>query len=254
MVRIFELAGNTFRETIRDRVLNSSLLFAIALIAASVLLGQLSIGQDQKIVRDLGLGAIEVFSVIIAIFIGTSLLHRELDKRTIFIVLSKPVSRAEFLIGKFTGLMGTLTVLLLAMALAFSLLLVALKAFDPLLLWQVGLIWVQLGLLVATALLFSTFTSPVLAMMYCFSLYVVGHNLGALRLVFQTEAANPLLRALAKGLYFGLPNLAHLDVKNQVVYGVPFSAGEWLQALAYGGAYAAAALAIGVAVFSRREM
>ncbi|MBU6429094.1 MAG: ABC transporter permease subunit, partial [Cyanobacteria bacterium REEB65] len=109
MSKILNLAANTFREAIRDRVLNAALVFAVALIGAGVLLGTLSIGQDQKIVKDLGLAAMEIFGVAIAVFMGTSLLHREADKRTIFIVLAKPVRRVEFMLGKFLGLGATLT-------------------------------------------------------------------------------------------------------------------------------------------------
>lgn len=252
MNKIIDLAQNTFRETIRDRVLNVALVFAVALIGASVLLGQLSIGQDQKIVRDLGLGAIEVFAVAIAIFIGTSLLHRELDKRTIFVVLAKPVSRHEFLFGKFLGLSGTMTALLGAMTVAYLVLLLVMKAFSAALLWQVALVWIQVLLIVGLAVMFSTFASPVMAMVFTFGMYLIGHNLEGLKLL--SEKASPVMKAVADGLYYVLPNLGHLDIKNQVVYGAPFSAGQWVAAMLYGGVYMAVALSLAMAVFSRREM
>jgi ABC-type transport system involved in multi-copper enzyme maturation permease subunit len=251
MQKIYDLARNTFRETIRDRVLNAALLFAVAMIGASVLLGQLSIGQDIKVVRDLGLGAIEFFGVVIAIFVGTSMLFREIDKRTIFVVISKPVTRYEFLFGKFLGLSATLTVLLAAMAIAYSLLLLFFGGWEVGLLWQVALTWLQLLVLVAASLLFSTFASPVLAMLFTFSLYVIGHNLEGLKLV--AERAQPAIKAIATALYYALPNLSHLDFKNQIVYGDPFSVGHWALAFAYGGLYTALALACAMAVFSRRE-
>lgn len=252
MRKILDLANNTFRETIRDRVLNVALVFAVAMIGASVLLGTLSIGQDIKIIRDLGLAAIEVFGAAIAIFIGTSMLHRELDKRTILVVLAKPVTRHEFLFGKFLGLSGTLTCLLAAMGAAFAGLLLVSRGWDPALLWQLALVWLQLLLLIALALLFSTFASPVMAMIFTFSLYLAGHNLDS----FKTlgEKAQPLARALTQALYYGLPNLSHLDIKNQVIYGAPFSLPQWLAACAYGGVYAALALAVAMAIFSRREL
>src|ERR1035437_8560255 len=108
MTQILAIARNTFLETIRDRILNAILVFAVLLIGTSLLLGQLSAGQDVKIVKDLGLGAIGFFGVIIAIFVGTSLVHKELDKRTVFVVLTKPVARSTFLLGKLIGLMLTL--------------------------------------------------------------------------------------------------------------------------------------------------
>lgn len=251
MGKILDLAGNTFRETIRDRVLNVALVFALVMIAAGVALGTLSIGQDLKIVKDLGLAAIEFFGVAIAVFVGTSMLYREIDKRTIFIVLAKPVRRHEFMLGKFLGLSMTLTCLLAAMTAAFCALLVVLHAFDPALLWQVALVWLQVLLLVALALLFSTFASPVMAMIDCFALYVAGHNLAGLEVL--ARQASPALKAAITALYYVLPNLGHLDIKNQVVYGAPFSLAQWAVAAAYGLAYAGFALAVAVALFSRKE-
>ncbi|MBI6546491.1 MAG: ABC transporter permease subunit [Cyanobacteria bacterium NC_groundwater_1444_Ag_S-0.65um_54_12] len=251
MRKIWDLAENTFRETIRDRVLNVSLLFALAMLGASVLLGTLSIGQDQKIVRDLGLAAIEFFGVAIAIFIGTSLLYRELDQRTVFIVLAKPVARHSFLLGKFCGLVATLTVLLALMTLAYVVLLLALRAFELPLLWAVALLWVELLLLVGLSLMFSTFASPVLALVYTFSLYLTGNNLDGLKALARN--ARPLVKVLAEGAYYLLPNLGHLNIKNQVVYGAPFSLGQWGLALAYGGCYTAFVLLLAVGIFARRE-
>ncbi len=251
MSKILQLAGNTFRETIRDRVLNVALLFALAMIAAGILLGTLSIGEDQKIVKDLGLAAIEFFSVAIAIFIGTSLLFKEMDKRTIFIVLAKPVRRYEFMLGKFLGLAATLTCLLAAMTAAFGLMLVALHAFAFALFWQIALEWLQILLMIALALMFSTFASPVMAMAYSFALYLIGHNLEGLRVLARQAA--PTARRLILLLYDVLPNLGHLDIKNQVVYGMPFSLSQWCVAASYGLVYTAFALVVGVLIFARRE-
>ncbi|MFP5502700.1 MAG: ABC transporter permease, partial [Candidatus Sericytochromatia bacterium] len=119
MIQILAIAKNTFRETIRDRILNTILVFAVLLIGASILLGQLSAGQDVKIIKDLGLASLGFFGTIIAVFVGTSLVHKELDKRTVFVVLTKPVSRSAFLVGKLLGLVATLTVLVVAMGASY---------------------------------------------------------------------------------------------------------------------------------------
>ncbi len=252
MRKVLGLAANTFRETIRDRILYAILVFALLMIAGTIVLGTLTIGQDLKILLDVGLAAIELFGVAIAIFVGTSLLHKELDKRTVFTVLTKPVSRWQFILGKFLGLSATLGILLLLMGGAF-LALVFWRAgtLPPGLVGAVGMIGIQLALLVAVSLFFSTFTSPVLSMILTFCLYVIGHNSENLHLLSQK--AGPAARMVADALYYALPNLSTFDVKNAVVYGATVSAGQWLWAIAYGGLYAAALLAIAGGIFERRE-
>ncbi len=252
MNRILGLALNTFRETIRDRILYAILVFALGMIASTLFLGTLTIGQDFKILLDVGLASIELFGVAIAIFVGTSLLHKELDKRTVFIVLTKPVSRWQFLVGKFLGLSATLGILLLLMGSAFmALVLWKAGSLPPGILGALGMIGMQLAVLVALSLFFSTFTSPVLSMLLTFCLYVIGHNSENLHLLSQK--AGPATRMVADALYYALPNLSTFDVKNAVVYGAAVAPGQWLWAIAYGGLYAAALLATAGAIFERRE-
>jgi ABC-type transport system involved in multi-copper enzyme maturation permease subunit len=252
MKSILGLALNTFRETIRDRILYAILVFALLMIASTLFLGSLTIGQDLKILLDIGLASIEIFGVAIAIFVGTSLLHKELDKRTVFIVLTKPVSRWQFIIGKFLGLSATLGILLLLMGGAF-LALVYWKAgnLPPGLTGAIGMVGLQLALLVAVSLFFSTFTSPVLSMILTFCLYVIGHNSENLHILSQK--AGPATRMVADALYYALPNLSTFDVKNAVVYGATINPGQWLWAIAYGGLYGAALLAAAGGIFERRE-
>ena len=252
MRTILAIAGNTFLETIRDRILNAIVLFAVVLIGASILLGQLSAGQDTKIIKDLGLAAISFFGVIIAIFVGTSLVHKELDKRTVFIVLTKPVPRPAFLFGKLVGLSATLTVLTAAMGAAYLGLLGMLHV--PIhggMLQAIGLAWMELMLLTVVTMLFSTFSTPVLCMLYAFALYLIGHNLGTLAQL--GKKAGPTLRLFVEFLCQVLPNLSLYDIKNQVVYGfsAPASLIWWTAGytLAYGGAL----FCVASAIFSRRE-
>lgn len=251
MTRLWDLARNTFRETIRDRILSVLLVFALLMIASSVVFGTLTIGQDQKIVLDLGLGAIELFGVAIAIFVGTSMIYKEIDKRTVYVVLTKPVPRPVFLLGKFLGLSLTLWVLLGLMGLGYLGLAAAKGVFAPALLGAIGLIGLQLMLLVALTVFFSSFTSPILGMVLTFSLYLIGHNTEALRVLAQK--ASPALKAAMEALYYLLPNLSTFDAKNQVVYGEAVPALRWVWAVAYGLAYTVALLATAAAIFERRE-
>lgn len=252
MSKILGLALNTFRETIRDRILYAILVFALGMIASTLFLGTLTIGQDLKILLDVGLAAIELFAVAIAVFVGTSLLYKELDKRTVYIVLTKPVARWQFLLGKFLGLTATLGILLILMGGTFvALVLWKSGSLPPGLVAALGMLGLQLALLVALGLFFSTFTSPVLSMILTFCLYVIGHNTENLR--FLSQKAGGAARWIAEALHVALPNLSTFDMKNAVVYGETLSAGQGLWALAYAGLYAAALLAVASGILERRE-
>lgn len=251
MRRLWDLAHNTFRETIRDRILYVILIFALVMIASSVIFGTLTIGQDRKLVLDLGLGAIELFGVAIAIFVGTSMIYKEIDKRTVYVVLTKPVPRPVFLLGKFLGLSLTLWVLLGLMGASYLALAAVQGVFAPALLGAIGLIGLELMLLVAFTVFFSSFTSPILGMILTFSLYLIGHNTEALRAL--AHKASPGLRAGMETLYYLLPNLSTFDAKNQVVYGEAVPLLHWVWAIAYGLAYTVALLATASAIFERRE-
>jgi ABC-type transport system involved in multi-copper enzyme maturation permease subunit len=252
MRTIVAIARNTFLETIRDRILNAILLFAVVLIGASILLGQLSAGQDVKIIKDLGLAAINFFGVIIAIFVGTSLVHKELDKRTVFVVLTKPVPRPAFLLGKLAGLSVTLTVLTGAMGLSYLGLLTLLKVPLHAGMYQaIGLAWLEFQLLTVVTVLFSTFSTPVLCMLHAFAIYLIGHNMATLTELGRKSS--PVVRIVIDALQLLLPNLALYDIKNQVVYGFSLPAGQLGWIVGYTLAYGAAVFCLAAAVFSRRE-
>jgi ABC-type transport system involved in multi-copper enzyme maturation permease subunit len=252
MSQILAIARNTFLETIRDRILNTILVFAVVLIIASLLLGQLSAGQDLKIIKDLGLASMGFFGTIIAVFVGTSLVHKELDKRTVFVVLTKPVSRPAFLIGKLMGLVATLTILMGAMGASYLALLLVLKVPLTLGLFQaIGFAWLELIVLTALTMVFSTFSTPVLCMLYAFAFYFIGHNINTLKEL--GEKASPGLKALTTGLYYLLPNLTTFDIKNQAVYGFAASPQQVVWTVVYATVYATVLFSIAVLVFRRRE-
>lgn len=252
MIQIFAIARNTFLETIRDRILNAIVVFAVLLIGSSLLLAQLSAGQDVKIIKDLGLAAIGFFGVIIAIFVGTSLVHKELDKRTVFVVLTKPVPREAFLVGKLLGLAATLTVLTAAMGIAyFALLLILHVAIDPGMFQAIYFAWLELLVLTTLTLTFSTFSTPVLCMLYAFALYFIGHNEATIYELANKASAS--LKPLLLAAYYLLPNLATFDIKNQVVYGVVASPARVLWATAYAACYSLVLFSIAAVIFRRRE-
>lgn len=259
------VAYHVFKESVRDKVLYNLVLFAVLLIATSYLLGQLTAGQEAKIIKDLGLAASSVFGLFIAVFIGIGLVSKEVERRSIYSLLAKPISRPMFIFGKYAGLVLTLAVNLSVMAMAIYAVLAymrwtapppagALEAplIDPALLQALLLIFVQLALVTAIALFFSSFSSPILSAVFTFGLYVVGHFNADLR-HFETVVDSRTAAWVARGLYYALPNLAPLDIKAQVVHGQPASAGYVLLTTGYAAMYIAALLVAAMWIFSRRD-
>jgi ABC-type transport system involved in multi-copper enzyme maturation permease subunit len=260
------IALNVFRESVRDKVLYNLLLFAILMMAASYLIGQLTAGQDVKIIKDLGLSATSVFGLFIAVFIGIGLVSKEVERRSVYSLLAKPIHRYQMVVGKYAGLTLTLVVNVAIMAAALYAVLAYMAwgvpaevekawdapALDPAILKAVALILLELMIITATALFFSTFSTPILSAALTFGLFIVGHFSTDLR-NFEQVVDSPATAQLARGLYWVLPNLAQFDIKAQVVHAevVPF--GYMMLATAYAAAYIAMLLLAAVVVFSRRD-
>ena len=217
--RILAIATNVFREVIRDRILYLIGLYAAGLFLANQLLPQIAAATEHKILLDLALAAMPVLGLIVSIFLGTNLVNKEIEKRTVFVLIAKPVSRAEFIIGKHWGLSAVLAVLITAMsAIAVATLFAAKIPFSlPNLLISSGFLFLQLSLVSAIAILFSVFTSSLLAMLLTFGVYLMG-QLSQDIVKFGRITKNPAIEAATQGLYLVLPDLARLDLKNQAVY------------------------------------
>ena len=260
------VAINVFKESVRDRVPYNLALFAVLLIATSFLLGQLTAGQDIKIIKDLGLASIAVFGLFIAIFIGIGLVSKEVERRSIYSLLAKPVSRPQFIVGKYAGLVLTLAVNVTVMTLALYAVLASLtylKAADPSATWEtpgtdvrlikaVGLIFVELMIVTAVALFFSTFSSPILSAAFTFGVYLVGQFNADLKNFDKIVESRPAIW-LARGVYHVVPDFSAFDVKTEVVHGLPVTAGYLATTAGYGVAYIAALLAVSVLIFARRD-
>ena len=260
------VATHVFKESVRDKVLYNLVAFALLLIAVSYLIGQLTAGQDVKIIKDLGLTAMSVFGLFIAIFIGVGLVAKEIERRSVYALLVKPVERHEFIIGKYTGLMLTLAVNIAVMCLAYYAVLWgvsqmfaeemrrlwATPAMDLRLLKAVLLIVVQLGLVTAIAQFFSTFSSPFLSAALTFGLYVAGHFGADLR-EFGAIVESPVAAAICSAVAFVLPNFSVLDVKTAVVNGRAVGWDYIAGAAAYGVIYASVLLVGSMIIFSRRD-
>jgi ABC-type transport system involved in multi-copper enzyme maturation permease subunit len=260
------IAVNVFKESVRDRVPYNLAIFAVLMIASSFLIGQLTAGQDVKIIKDLGLAAIAVFGLFIAIFIGIGLVSKEVERRSIYSLLAKPISRTQFIIGKYAGLVLTLAVNVGVMTAALYVVLGYLTymqppaaraawdapGVDPRLLKAIGLIFVELMMVTAIALFFSTFSTPLLAAALTFGLYIVGHFNTDLK-NFDTIVDSRPAVWLARGVYHTVPDFSAFDIKTEVVHGLPVAAGYIGTTMGYGFAYIAALLVISVLVFARRD-
>jgi ABC-type transport system involved in multi-copper enzyme maturation permease subunit len=255
-----------FRESVRDRVPYNLLLFAVLLISSSYLIGQLTAGQDVKIIKDLGLAATAVFGLFISIFIGIGLVSKEVERRSIYALLSKPVSRSQFIAGKYAGLVLTLAANVAVMAIALYAVLGYMvwsapptiragwdaPGMDPALLKAVFLIFVELMLVTAIALFFSTFSTPMLSAALTFGFFIVGHFNADLK-NFDKVVSSRAAAWLARGAYHVLPDLSAFDVKTEVVHGLPVSAGYLATTTAYGLVYVAGLLLAATVIFSRRD-
>ncbi|MCL4845530.1 MAG: ABC transporter permease [Acidobacteria bacterium] len=262
----WRIAVNVFRESVRDKVLYNLVFFAILLIAASLLLGQLTAGQEVKIIKDLGLAATSLFGLFIAVFIGIGLVSKEVERRSVYALLAKPITRSQFVVAKYLGLVLTLAVNVAVMAVALGLVLLYMDrttsdavrsvweapALDPALLIAIFLIFVELALITGLAIFFSTFSSPLLSAALTFGLYVVGHFNADLR-NFEQVVDSAVVAWIARVLYYVLPNLSPFDVKAQVVHGQAVALGYVGLTTAYGVAYIGVLLVAAVWIFSRRD-
>lgn len=252
--RVWTIAVHTFKEAIRDRILVLLLVFAVLMIGFSIVLSWLTVGSELKIVTDLGLATIALFGMLIAVFSGITLVHKEVERKTIYNVLSKPVPRWLFLVGKYAGLMLTIVVVVGLMSVVYVLL-VAYKGggFPVHVLPQLLLTLLELSVVTAVALMFSTFTTPVLAAVFTLGMYVAGRLSWALEELMWT-APHAAARWTVTLLYYALPDLYTFNVRAQVVHGEPVGAGYLSYACLYGVAYTAGMLVLAVLLFRRRDL
>lgn len=256
MSRIVAIARNAFREAVRDRVLYNLVLFVLILIAGAIFLGELSGGQEKKIIVDLGLSAMLLFGAFISIFVGVGLVYKEIERRTIYAIFSKPIGRGEFLLGKYLGLCLTLLVNVFVMGLGVSLALIYVsRGWDPLVshIWPAMLlIYVELMILTSIALFFSSFSSPALSALLTFFIFIIGHFSGDLKSL-AASSKGITTRWLFAALYYLLPNLANYSYITPAAYGEMPSSRLVLAVIFYAAVYISVVLAAATLVFNRRN-
>lgn len=252
-MKIITIAHNTFKEATRNKIFYLLIFFGVIFAGASKLLGILSVGEQTRILKDAGLSAISFFSAMIAIFTGINLIYKEIDKRTIFNILSKPVSRGTFITGKFVGLSFTLFNALWPMVVIFYVFLwLYTGEFDPKLLLYFSLLYIELLIINALSLLFSSFTTPILSTIFTISLYIIGHLTWTFN-QFKHKLIEPVSKYLIYIVYYLVPNLDKFNIKNAVVLNKELSFVSLGLTVLYGALYIAGILCLTTWIFKRRE-
>jgi len=253
ITRVLTIAWNTGREAVRSKLLYTLLFFALVLICASLVLAGISYVEHDRILQDIGLASIRFFAIAITIFVGVGLIHKEVDRRTVYTILSKPLSRGEFLIGKYVGLVATIWLQAAIMVAAFAA--ISLLCGAPLGAGHAAafaLLAVELAVVVAIATLFSAFTTPLLATLFASGIWIAGNLTRNLR-DLGADSELGLVRQMTALLYGVLPDLASFNLSIEAAHGLPVMASDvWLPVL-YGLAYAAIVLVCAVSIFERRD-
>lgn len=253
-IRVWAIAKNGFQEIIRDRILYFICFFALLLILASRLLPEIAAGTDEKILLDFGIGSITLLTVVIAIFVGTGLINKEIEKRTLLMLIPKPITRSELILGKHLGLLGVLTVTVAIMMLIYLGMLSFSNISYPLIPLSIAAIYLllELALLIAVAIVFGVFTSSILATLLSFGVYLMGHfSQDLVELGKISKNAN--IENLTSSLYVILPDLSRLDLKNEAVYGLLPNSTELLTHALYGLLYTTLLLLIAMTIFAQKE-
>jgi len=254
MSRLLGLAVNTFREAVRDRVLYSILFFGVGVIFLSLALEEVTIGDQAKVVRSVGQAAIDGFGSIIAMFLGVSLVWKELDKKTIYTILSKPIPRWMFVLGKYLGLMLTLTVeVLFLLGIYCGLMLVEQSFPPPVVFVSMLMLMAELMLLTAWATMFSCYSAPMTASAFTLAIFCIGHLADDVWL-FGSQSDSEAVRALAGAMYWALPNFELFNIREHAVHELPVPWARVWPALAYSLGYTTAVLCGAVAIFQRRDL
>ncbi|MBF8302426.1 MAG: hypothetical protein HW396_707 [Candidatus Dadabacteria bacterium] len=265
MKRIWSVAHNTFIEAIRDRVLFSLILFAFVMILSSLIFAGISAEQYNKIVKDLGLTAISLIGIMISIFLGMGLVYKEIEKKTVYNIFSKPIRRYEFILGKYLGLSFTLLVNTAAMAfILFLLVLYTEMRHAGLIEYYYGghyyaeffkavyFEYLEFLVIIGIALVFSSFSTPVMSVLFTFFLFAIGRFSSDIRLLAE-QVKNPVVGFLTEVVYRVIPNLEKFDVRREAVYGGSVSAELILYTTAYAILYILALLVLSIIIFEKRE-
>jgi ABC-type transport system involved in multi-copper enzyme maturation permease subunit len=248
------IAVNTFREAIRDRILYLFVGFAVAMVLSTKLFGLLTVGDEAKIVKDVGLASMQFFSMLIAVMMSMLLISREVDSRTVFNIISKPVARWQFIVGKYLGLVSVVAANLLFIAAVLVLMvLVYTKQFDPMLVFAAAMTMLEMMVLAAFATLFAVVTRPILGSLLTLAVFIVGQTSEDLWLLTR-QLPGELTRVVIAVVYYVTPNLQRFNFRNEVVHGLPVSGTAVALAVVYAFAFVTVTLILASLRFRNRDL
>ena len=252
-MKIKAIALNTFKEAVRNKVYYLLIVVGVLFALSSYIMSLLTLGDKVKVVKDIGLASINFFCVLIAIFTGINLVFKEIDKKTIYNIVSKPISRSNFILGKFFGLAVTLLVALLSMSLIFFVfLLLSTGEFDAKVLLYFILLYFELLIISAISILFSSFSTPILSSIFTISLYLIGHVSWTFN-EFKHNLSETVEKVVAYSLYYIIPNLEKLNIKNSIVLKIPIESDVFIGSIIYAVCYIAAILILAALIFNKKE-
>lgn len=252
-MQLWAIAANTYRENIRDRVLYSIVFFAVLVLCASLVMEEITIGDQDKVVRSVALGAIRAFGSVMSIFLGIGLVYKEIEKKTVYTIVSKPIARWVFIVGKYLGLMGVILTMIALMAGLYVTLMLTQQGPPALSVYESWwMLTVELGLLTAWAILFSSYSAPITAASFSIAVFIIGHLADDIWR-FGLQAESEQVRQIAGILYWFLPNLSVFNVHDLAVHHLPIPLTQLLHATGYGLGYTAVVLSLAVWVFSGRD-
>jgi ABC-type transport system involved in multi-copper enzyme maturation permease subunit len=248
------IAVNTFREAIRDRILYLFVGFALVMVMSTKLFGMLTVGDEAKIVKDIGLASMQFFSMLIAVMMSMLLVSREVDSRTVFIILAKPVRRWQFLLGKYLGLVAIVIANLIVITLVLTVM-VRLYAgeWDPMLLFAAFMTLLEMLVLAAFAILFAVLTKPILGSLMTLAVFVVGHTSADLWLLTR-RLPDALTKTVVTVVYYLVPNLERFNFRAQVVHDLPIPGAAVAWAVVYALAFSAVVMLLASLRFRGKDL
>jgi Cu-processing system permease protein len=254
MKPVLLIALNTFKESIRNKILYNILFLALGVIVFAVTVADWSVFERVQVMEDFGLATMSLTGLIMAVFIGVGLLGREIASKTVYMIIAKPVGRGQFITGKFLGLLGVLLINFGVMALILWVAILCMGGTPVAMLFPaIVLIWMELAIMIAASILFSSFSTPVLSAIFTLGFYIGGH-LNDLVSVELLRNQQPFVEALLRIVYYVLPNLEHFNIRTAVVYGIGLPPGYVAYALLYGLCYLVALLMLSHLIFSKRDL
>jgi ABC-type transport system involved in multi-copper enzyme maturation permease subunit len=244
---------NTVREHLRDKLFYNLFFFAMLLIASAIVLSRLTIGDYHRVLIDVGLASINIISLMIAVFLGIGLLSREVERKTLYLVLSKPIPRSYLVLGKYVGLLLTLFLNIVILTSWFLCVLWMTGVPVTLGLFQAVLAtYLECALVTAMAMVFSAFTGATLSTMFTISLFVIGHNMTTLRAL--TEKSEEAVKAIITAMIYVLPDLEHFNLRSSVVHDMTVPAMNILILAGYAWIYAALLLGLTTVLFKQKDI